>query len=1178
MSLIVSGNKIIQSKSIGYELIDDPALEVIYTLENWARPSDWISVPTPAIGSEVVNILYGVHEDGPNFLSIQATGTFSVNWGDGSSQSVYSNSYVRKELLFGSYSSGTITSDGFRQALITVTPNTPGTFLNFNLNNRHAYQSTNNSYRPSILEIKMSGPNLQSIGSFTQFDRLASFEFVGTHSITNLSSIFNSGNSGLIKFKMDCLGVTNTTSMFNSCVNLREVDISNLQSSTNMSSMFSACRSLNTLPVIDAATCLNMGSMFNGCHNLEDSPVLINTSLVNNTSYMFANCTLLKRVISFTCSNVTDMSYMFHNCYLLQTIPLLDTAKVSNFNYTFGSNTGYPMQLQFIPSLNTASASNMSYMFNNCRSLTSDRRTKGISFLNTANVTDMSYMFQNCVKVKTIPQFNTQSVKNFRNMFSGCILLSEVPLLNTATASNMQSMFDSCRVLQTVPLFNTQNVTTFEGMFRYCFELNEVPSFNMATASNVSYMFDCLTTTDTPNGSLYTIPNFNFSSTIASINMLNFLSGQGDLVYIPQLNTSRVTNMSTMFNGCREIKEVPTLNMSQVVTTYFMFRGCTNLRKVGALNMPLNTDMRYMFLNCYNLQYIESIFTTTALTNVRQAFQSCFKITQIPAFNTSAVATADNGFYYMFESCYSLVYAPALNTANVRTFYGTFANCHSLVAAPNFNTSLATDMTYMYQNCYSLEHVPSYNISNVTSLYLAFNNCHNLISITFSNISTTTNVNLYQAFEGCSRLRSVSMPGIRISSPVRTFWGCTSLRNVGTFSVVSAGGVGGGGGYYGMFTGCSQLVDLSGLTFDANAAEFREMFNGCTSLKETPNFSMTASGDPSYQTGVFSGCSNLSKVNIPSFRFSMSFQGCNLDYNSINTIIDNFQLVNMASNFPQTTYRVLNFLDNPGLPEMMNFYNRKKVYDKGYTFSTGTYNWKDLRHYVDAGSTYSYSGVGTTFSDVSGFTFNANLSPTFSSVSTSTTDGTLINSPVFSTNNFTFNGTDQVVLFGTSSETMLSTITIFAVIEPISLPVGATVSIIGRYDSVGRDNYFLDFTDQKLRFGFRQSGTATRVQRVLNKTFNTGQKYFIVAKYQSNSNGSCVIWVDGVKELSYFSDNITNQIMDQVSTSILSMGGNYAANISYANIKVYNAGIYNRLLEDWQVEELYDFFKKKNIL
>ena len=44
------------------------------------------------------------------------------------------------------------------------------------------------------------------------------------------------------------------------------------------------------------------------------------------------------------------------------------------------------------------------------------------------------------------------------------------------------------------------------------------------------------------------------------------------------------------------------------------------------------------------------------------------------------------------------------------------------------------------------------------------------------------------------------------------------------------------------------------------------------------------------------------------------------------------------------------------------------------------YNWKDLRHYVDAGSTYSYSGVGTTFSDVSGFTFNANLSPTFSSV------------------------------------------------------------------------------------------------------------------------------------------------------------------------------------------------------
>lgn len=1172
MSLIVNGNKIMQSKSIGYELIDDAPLEVIYSVENWIRPSEWISVPTPATGSEVVNILYGVYDSGPNFLSIQASSTFSVNWGDGSSQSVSSGSSVRKEFLFGSYSSGTLTSDGFRQALVTVTPNTPGTFTSFNLNGRHSYQGTN-YHRPNILEIKMSGRNLTSIGTYTQFDKLTNFEFVGTHSISSLTSVF-SGIKGLRKFKMDCRGVTNTSSMFSSSINLREVDITNLQTSTNMSSMFSACYSLNTLPVINAASCSTMASMFQSCVNLEESPILINTSNVTTTSSMFNSCTLLKRVNSFTCSSVTDMSLMFQNCYLLQTIPLLDTARVSNFNYTFGS-TGVAMQLQYIPLLNTASASNMSFMFNNCRSLISDRRNKGIPLFDTSSATNMSYMFQNCVKVKTIPQFNTRWVTNFRNMFGGCILLSEVPLLNTASASSMESMFDSCRDLQTIPLFDTQNVTTFTGMFRYCTGLNEVPSLSMATASNVSYMFDCLMTTDTPGGSLYTIPNFNFSSTIASINMTNFLSGQGILAYIPQLNVVRVSTTANMFTGCREIKEIPALNFTTVTSTNSMFRACVNLRKVGALNMPANTDMRYMFIYCYNLQYIESIFTTTALTVVREAFRSCYKIAQIPVFNTLGVSTVDVGFYFMFADCWSLVYAPALNSANVRTFNSTFLNCYSLVVGPNYNTSLATDMSSMFQNCTSLEQVPSYNLSSVTNLNYIFYGCTNLVAATFSNTSVVNGVSMYQSFWSCSRLRSVSMPGIRISNPAQLFVSCGVLTDVGTFSVVSTAGAGGSGGYYAMFSGCTSLVNLKGLTFSANAVEFREMFNGCSSLKETPNFSMIVSGDPSYQTNVFVNCFALSKINVPSFRFNLSFQQCNLDYVNIKSIINNFQIANMAQSL--SGFRTLNFLENPGLPEMMNFYNRKVVYDKGYTYSAGTYNWTELRHYVDAGSTYSYTGTGTTFSDVSGWTYNPNLSPTFSSTSTSTADGTLINSPVFTTNNFTFDGINQSIVFGTSSVTLLSTVTLFVVVEPVSLPAGVTASIFGRYEPSGRDNYCLDFTDGKLRFGFRQSGTSSRVQRVLNKTFNVGQRYFIAVRHQS-ATSNCVIWVDGVRETSFFSDNITNQTMDLATTSILSMGGNYSTSSNYANIKVYTAGIYNRLLEDWNIEELRSFFRTKNIL
>ncbi len=419
------------------------------------------------------------------------------------------------------------------------------------------------------------------------------------------------------------------------------------------------------------------------------------------------------------------------------------------------------------------------------------------------------------------------------------------------------------------------------------------------------------------------------------------------------------------------------------------------------------------------------------------------------------------------------------------------------------------------------------------------------------------------------------MPGVRISQPAQTFWNCNSLRDVGTFSVPVVPASGGAvQGYYQMFLNCYQLTNLSSLTFSAQANEFRDMFSGCNSLVETPYFSMTASGDVSWQTGVFTGCVSLSKINVNSNKFSLSYQGCNLDYNAISNQISSFQNANLALSLSGA--RTINFLENPGLPEMMNFYKRKTVFDKGFTYSTGTYNWSELRMYVQAGDTYSYTGSGNTFSDISGYTFVPNVSPTFS-VSNSTSNGTLLNSPTFTSNYFEFDGTNEAIDFGTSSVHLLSTVTIFAVIEPLSLPTGATVSIFGRYGATGSDNYFLDFTDGKLRFGFKQSGSSTRRERILNKTFNTNQKYFIAARHQSGAS-SCLTWVDTVSETSYLSNNITSETMDQTSSSVLSIAGNVAANSSYANIRVYAAGIYNRLLTQEQIEELQSFFKRQGIL
>ena len=1190
MSIIVNSNRVIQSNPIGYELVDDD--EIItptYSVENWIRPTDWITVPTPATGSEIVSMLVGVYDSVPNFLTIRASSTFSINWGDGSSQIVGSSSYARKEFSFGSYSAETLTSDGFRQALVTVTPQTPETFTSFDLNETHSYQST--SYKPNILEIKMSGPNLTSLVLSNGFassgiDRLRNFEFIGTHSITNFASLFSNAEA-LRKVKIDFGGVNNTSSMFLNCLNLREIDsdLTKLNLVTTMASMFSGCTSLNTLPTaINASSCTTMASMFLTCYNLQETPTIITTSNLTNTSSMFQTCVSLVKVNSFTTSNVTNMSSMFQTCRLIQTIPLLDTRWVTNFTSIF-QDCGL---LNSIPQLNTASASNMTSMFSGCRSLVSDRRTRGIPFLNTQNVTNMSSMFLNCQKIKTIPEFNTRWVTTFQSTFQGCFGLKEVPLLNTASASNMQSMFNTCRSLQTVPFFNTQNVTDFSSMFLDCFLLSEVPNFNMATASNLSNMFDCIINTNVGGGSLYTIPNFNLSTTAASINMNFFLAGQRNLTTIPQLNTSRVTSMQGTFYACYNLREFPTLNLSSVTTTYAMFSTCINLRRVGSLNMPVNTNMAFMFINCYTLQEIKSIFTSNSLTIVAECFRNCYVIKQIPQFNTTQVANTQatgspyssngSGFYALFGDCWALQSEPGLTASNVRDFRITFQNCYSLKTAPSYNTSLATSFNSMFFSCRSLETVPIYNVTSLTDANAMFQNCYNITSVTFSNISTINGVSCLQTFINCIKLRTVSIPGIRVTNPAQMFNACNSLVNVGTFSVVSVqGGNASDRGYYQMFLNCLQLTNLSGLTFSpsplSNAQEFRDMFSGCNSLTETPYFSMTNSGDPFWQTGMFTNCNSLSIINATDNKFNLSFQGCNLNYNNIISEIGSFQTYSTITNLAN---RTINFEGNPGLPEMMNFWKRKLLYDKGYTYSSGTYNWTNLNLYVQAGDTYSYTDGSTTLFDVSGLSFSTNTSPTFSN-SISITNGALLNTPTFNTNYLEFDGTNEAINFGTFSS-LLTTLTIFAVIEPLTLPAGATVSIFGRYGASGEDNYFLDFTDGRLRFGFKQSATSTRPHRILNRTFNINQKYFVAACY-NNTSASLKIWVDAFEETSYFSNTLTsNFVMETAASSILSIAGNVAASSSYANIRVYAAGIYNRILTQEQIEELQSFFRRQGIL
>ena len=111
----------------------------------------------------------------------------------------------------------------------------------------------------------------------------------------------------------DTSAVTNMSSMFTSCTNLKEIPLLNTSNVTTMYGIFSGCTNLTTIPLLDTSKVTNTTSMFARCTNLTTIP-LLDISKVTETSSMFSDCTNLEEVPVLDISQATTVGSMFKNC------------------------------------------------------------------------------------------------------------------------------------------------------------------------------------------------------------------------------------------------------------------------------------------------------------------------------------------------------------------------------------------------------------------------------------------------------------------------------------------------------------------------------------------------------------------------------------------------------------------------------------------------------------------------------------------------------------------------------------------------------------------------------------------------------------------------------------------------------------------------------------------------
>jgi surface protein len=284
--------------------------------EGWIRPTDWLPMPTNITSSNDTFVgLHAVFPEGQNyvaFLFTTSAGQYQVDWGDGTVTLHNSNTLAQYEYNYASISNSTLTSRGYKQAMITVTA-VSGLLRTCNFQQRFVTTpAQNQAYATGFLDCVLSMPNANTGISIT---------FGGT----------TVNHRYLERMDIKTIGSATGGALFANCSYLQELPLFDTSNYQGFGLMFWGCTSIKKIPFFNTQNATGMQQMFQDCYSLQEVP-FFNTQNVTTMAFMFANCGNLKKVPLFNTANVNNMSTMFIGCRSLKLIPEFNTSSLTTSN------------------------------------------------------------------------------------------------------------------------------------------------------------------------------------------------------------------------------------------------------------------------------------------------------------------------------------------------------------------------------------------------------------------------------------------------------------------------------------------------------------------------------------------------------------------------------------------------------------------------------------------------------------------------------------------------------------------------------------------------------------------------------------------------------------------------------------------------------------------------------
>ncbi len=711
--------------------------------------------------------------------------------------------------------------------------------------------------------------------------------------------------------------IKNPSFMFEDCVNLTSVDISQLDTSlsTNLSAMFRGCSSLKSIDLskLDTSKATQISAMFADCSSLETLDLSnFDTSNVTAMSSLFSYAKNLKHIQfgeKFTTAKVTRSPYMFEGCYAIEELDLSSFAMPVNNEmkgmFEFCRNL---KKLTFGEKFSAAKATDVSRMFWSCDAL----NALDLSAFDLRNVQYANMM----LAMDNLLEFQTpRNVKINISMPNGTWQTSEGQCITDGYLPKNQNK--SMKLTQQMQLIVTKTVTEYS--YGSKLDLSDLKvEYRNSTGSIREQVKDYTTNAKSIDmkvaGTKDLIVTYKGLSATVKITVKKqtvldrfVLDDDAKTVYMPgekpcldgiwlhgylgndrKISTvdyrTNLDEIDTSTPGVKKLKvwyadacgEIDLFVMEpfqnddiahkRYDTLAYRIDKNGNLTMMGSHPRLKNHDWSGLqnALDCVKTAKI----VIRGADDFSELLSGCRNLESVDFSGTETKYVKN--FIQMFYNCSSLksVDLSGFDTENATNMSSMFSECKSLknVDLSGFQTKNVKDMSGMFGNCTALESVnlSSFDTGSVIRMRDMFSGCNSLSSLPIGSFKTGSVTNMSGMFAGCSNIKEINLSHFdtrNVENMSRMFVGCKGLtsldlRPLNTQKVTDMSE---------MFDSCSNLTSLNLSNFDTrNVKNMSEMFNYCTSLKslDVSRFNTQAVTNMDF---MFSDCSSLTSLDVTRF-------------------------------------------------------------------------------------------------------------------------------------------------------------------------------------------------------------------------------------------------------------------------------------------------------------------------